>query len=407
VPSSAKKILGAQLVLRRIDMFVSESPRSAIVRHCISNSGATIWCTSDLDPSRVDAPHLAELAMVRVSIALPDLELRRIAWHADLSRFRVDVDESEIRIVGAEYPLSRSAIETAARVVAKRSPSSDAATALRAAAESQMRGQLARFAKRSRSHAQLGQLVLTDHTRDQVTELVTALRCRTAVMDKWGLTDRHATGRGLVALFNGPPGTGKTMCAAAISNEIAQPLYRIDVSNIVDRFVGETEKNLVRMFDEAAASRAALLFDEADSLFGKRVDAKDSTDRYANMQVNLLLNLIEDYDGFVVLTTNLKGALDDAFLRRIVYKIVFEMPEHDELVALWDYHLPPHIPRAKDVDLDQLADEFSTIAGGDIKNAVLRAALATEGQREITREMLRRSMINEIRANGGVVSDRR
>jgi SpoVK/Ycf46/Vps4 family AAA+-type ATPase len=238
-----------------------------------------------------------------------------------------------------------------------------------------------------------------------VQELVTAFRHRTHVMDRWALADRYAVGRGLVSLFNGPPGTGKTICAAAISNAIEQPMYRIDVSSVVDKFVGETEKNLVAMFEEAAATRAVLLFDEADSLFGKRLEAKDSTDRYANMQVNILLNLIEDYDGFVVLTTNLQGSLDDAFLRRITYKIQFEMPEHAELVALWDYHLSPGIPRASDVDLDALAEEFDTIAGGDIRNAVLRAALAAGGEGSVTQPLLRRSMISEMRAKGGVVAD--
>jgi SpoVK/Ycf46/Vps4 family AAA+-type ATPase len=150
-----------------------------------------------------------------------------------------------------------------------------------------------------------------------------------------------------------------------------------------------------------------LLFDEADSLFGRRIEAEDATDRFANMQVNLLLNLIEDYDGFVVLTTNLKGALDTAFLRRIAYKVAFEMPEHDERVALWEYHLPPSIPRAADVDLDTLASEFDTVAGGDIKNAVLRAALAAGGDQPVTQRQLRYSMINELRANGSVIADRK
>ncbi len=402
------EILGAQLVLRRIDNFVTGGPITSVLRQCMTLAGAPIWCTSDVDPMRMDAPHLGDLAIVRVSIGLPDIELRRMAWAADLARLGVAVTQEDVNTVGSEYPLSRAGIETAARLVrAQASDVEPISTVIGRAAESQMRGQLARFAKRSRSKARLDHLVLTDNTREQVNELLTALQRRTFVMDRWGLTDRHATGRGIVTLFNGAPGTGKTMCAAALANEIAQPLYRIDVSTVVDRFVGETEKQLVRLFEEAAATRAALLFDEADSLFSKRVEAKDSTDRYSNMQVNLLLNLIEDYDGFVVLTTNLKGALDDAFLRRIVYKIVFEMPEHDELVALWEYHLPSSIPRAQDVDLDALAEEFRTIAGGDIKNAVLRAALAAGGERPVTLEMLRKSMINELRANGGVVADRR
>lgn len=401
-------IVDAQLVLRRIDNLITTAPVSSIVRQCIARADGHVWCTSDVDPSKVDAPQLADLAIARISVSLPDIELRRMAWTAELAQLGVEVAQAELNTVATEYPLSRAGIETAAKLAHAQLPTTDSMLALLGrSAESQMRGQLERFAKRSRSQVRLAQVVLTENTREQINELHTALKRRTFVMDRWGLTDRHATGRGIVALFNGAPGTGKTMCAAALANEIDHPLYRIDVSNLVDRFVGETEKNLVRMFDEASASRAALLFDEADSLFSKRVDAKDSTDRYANMQVNLLLNLIEDYDGFCVLTTNLKGSLDDAFLRRIVYKIVFEKPEHDELVALWEYHLPESIPRDADVDLGALAEEFDTIAGGDIKNAVLRAALAAGGDAPVTQSMLRRSVINELRANGGVVADRR
>jgi adenylate kinase family enzyme len=402
------EILRAQLVLRRIDNFVTTSSLASIVRHSLTSTDSSAWFTSDVDPEKVEASYLNDLATLRESVALPNLEHRRQAWKAELKKLGATVADQDLLDVGADYPISRSAIETAARFATTHgSTSGPSRDALMRAAESQVAGQLARFAKRSRSAARLEHLVLTDYTGEQVNELVAALHRRTAVMDQWGLIDRHATGRGLVTLFNGPPGTGKTMCAAAISNTIGLPMYRIDVSNIVDRFVGETEKNLARLFEEAAASRAVLLFDEADSLFSKRVETKDSNDRYANMQVNLLLNLIEDYDGFVVLTTNLKGTLDDAFLRRIVYKIVFEMPEHDELVKLWEYHLPSTIPLAKDVNIRALAEEFDTIAGGDIKNAVLRAALAAGGERPVTREMLRRAMMTEIRANGGVVSDRR
>ncbi|MEO6776289.1 MAG: ATP-binding protein [Kofleriaceae bacterium] len=402
------EILDAQLVLRRIDNLITTGPVSSIVRQCIARAAGHVWCTSDIDSAKMDAPHLSDLAIARISVSLPDIELRRMAWIAELAQLHLEVAQADIKTVASEYPLSRAGIETAAKVAHAQMPTTDAMTSLLGrAAESQMRGQLERFAKRSRSQARLDQVVLTENTREQVNELHTALKQRTFVMDRWGLTERHATGRGIVALFNGAPGTGKTMCAAALANEVDHPLYRIDVSNLVDRFVGETEKNLVRLFDEASASRAALLFDEADSLFSKRIEAKDSTDRYANMQVNLLLNLIEDYDGFCVLTTNLKGSLDDAFLRRIVYKIVFEKPGHDELVALWEYHMPPSIPRHTDVDLDALAEEFDMIAGGDIKNAVLRAALAAGGETPITQGMLRRSLINELRANGGVVADRR
>ncbi|HEY0253925.1 MAG TPA: AAA family ATPase, partial [Kofleriaceae bacterium] len=378
-------------------------PRAAAhLRHAVRSSQFRIWMTSDVDPSRVDAPAVAELATLYVSVGISDVGLRREAWRAELGKLNHSLDDHALQEMASDYPMSRSAIETSAKMASALAAIGGIKNVLPRVAESQMLGQLGRFTKRSTSKARIADVVLTDNTREQVMELLAALKARRSVHERWGLADRHAIGRGIVALFNGPPGTGKTMTAAAIANEIEMPLYRIDASSIMDRYVGETEKNLVRLFDEAAASRAALLFDEADALFGKRVEAEDSGDRHANLQVNTLLNLIEDYDGFVVLTTNIKGALDQAFLRRIIYKIGYEKPEADELVQLWEYHLPDAINCADDVDTEALAEEFDQLAGGDVKNAVLRAALAA-GDGEVTHAMLRRAVINELRANGGVV----
>ncbi|MFT3692115.1 MAG: ATP-binding protein [Kofleriaceae bacterium] len=397
------ELLAARLVIRRVDQFAVEPRSAAYLRHAVKSASFRIWMTSDIDPARVDAPLLADLATLNVSVGISDIGLRKQAWHAELARLNQSLDDDSLRAIASDFPLPRSAIETTAKMASALAlVGGGVKNVLPRVAESQMLGQLGRFAKLSKSKARIADVVLTDNTREQIMELLAALKARRNVHERWGLAERHAIGRGIVAMFNGPPGTGKTMTAAAIANEIEMPLYRIDASSIMDRYVGETEKNLVRLFDEAAASRAALLFDEADALFGKRVEAEDSGDRYANLQVNTLLNLIEDYDGFVVLTTNIKGALDQAFLRRIIYKIGYEKPEADQLVQLWEYHLPDSIDCADDVDTEALAEEFDQLAGGDVKNAVLRAALAA-GDGQVTHAMLRRAVINELRANGGVV----
>lgn len=400
------ELLSARLVLRRVDAYAIDSKSGANLRHAIATCPFPIWLTSDVDPARVDASNLTDLAQLRFSIGLPDHAARRAAWRAELQAYgqTAPLDDDVLDQLASDYPLTRSAIEVAARLSVSAAGRSSLEEALPKIAATQLHGELERFAKRGRSAVRVRDVVLPDNTREQVDELVAALRRRNTVMNDWGLAERHAIGRGIVALFNGPPGTGKTLTASAIANELELPLYRIDASSIVDRYVGETEKNLVRLFDEASASRAALLFDEADSLFGKRLEAKDSTDRYANLQINMLLNLIEDYDGFVVLTTNLKGALDDAFLRRIIYKIVFDKPEQDELVALWEYHLPNSIQRADDVDIEALVDEFDQLAGGDVKNAVLRATLSCPSDKPINQAALRRAVINELRANGKVIA---
>lgn len=396
------EILGARVVLRGIDL-VAESPRAAATILAIARRlPHEIWATSTVDPRLESAAHLTALSSLVVSVAFPDLTQRHASWSAELRRNSILIDDSRARALAQDYPIPRSAV---ADVVAILATSGRPLEDLPGLAETRLAGQLGRFAKRGQSRAQFENLVLPAATREQLVELRDAVRFRGAVFDTWGLAERHAVGRGIVALFNGPPGTGKTMSANAISNDLGLPLYRIDTASIADRYVGETEKNLVRLFDEASASRAALLFDEADSLFGKRVDAQDANDRHANTQINVLLNLIEDYNGFVVLTTNMKGALDTAFLRRIIFKVGFELPDYDERLSLWNYHLPQEIPRSGDVDLGALAERFDRISGGDIKNAVLRAVLQTRAQAPVTHANLVRAVSNELRANGSVVPE--
>jgi hypothetical protein len=391
----------ARLVLRGIEHLCDSRRAAAVFLGILRGIPAVLWATSDLDPRVDDAPQLATIAGFVLPIAYPDLTLRHAAWNAELERAGIGMLEETVRDLASEYPITRSAIGD---IVGTMVAAGENPAALPRLAESRVPGQLARYARRSRNQARLAHLVLADSTKEQLVEVLEAVRNRRSAHDRWGIAERHAVGRGIVAMFNGPPGTGKTMASNVIANELGMPLFRIDTSNIVDRYVGETEKNLARLFDEASASRAALLFDEADSLFGKRVDAKDATDRHANMQINVLLNLIEDYDGFVVLTTNMKGALDSAFLRRIVYKIAFDLPDLEERIALWKYHLPDSIPQAR-IDYHALADEFDRTSGGDIKNAVTRAVLSCRGQAPVTESLLVRCMQNELRANGSVIAD--
>jgi ATP-dependent 26S proteasome regulatory subunit len=393
--------LTSRLVLRGIEHLCESKRSAAVLLGILRGMSAKLWATSDVDPRVDDAAHLSTIAGFVVPLAHPDLALRHAAWIAELEQAGVIMMESQVRDLASDYPITRSAL---ADVVGTMLASGEGSTALPRLAESRMPGQLARYARRSRNQARMKHLVLAEPTKDQLVELLEAVRNRRDAYDRWGVADRHAVGRGIVAMFNGPPGTGKTMASNVLANELGLPLFRIDTSNIVDRYVGETEKNLARLFDEASACRAALLFDEADSLFGKRVDAKDATDRHANIQINVLLNLIEDYDGFVVLTTNMKGALDSAFLRRIVYKIAFDLPDVGERTALWRYHLPNSIPQGA-IDFDVLAEEFDRASGGDIKNAALRAVLSCHGRAPVTQAILMKAMQNELRANGSVIAE--
>jgi SpoVK/Ycf46/Vps4 family AAA+-type ATPase len=193
------------------------------------------------------------------------------------------------------------------------------------------------------------------------------------VHDLWGFARKTRRGLGISALFHGPSGTGKTLAAEVLANEMRLDLYHIDLSRVVSKYIGETEKNLQRVFDAAEENGAILLFDEADSLFGSRSEVKDSHDRYANIEVSYLLQRMEAYRGLAILTTNMRGALDSAFLRRIRFAVDFPFPDAPQRAAIWRRVFPPDAPTIG-LDVDRLAR--LRLAGGNIRNIALNAAFA-------------------------------
>jgi SpoVK/Ycf46/Vps4 family AAA+-type ATPase len=205
------------------------------------------------------------------------------------------------------------------------------------------------------------------------------------------------------AILSGPPGTGKTMVAQLLAHELGYDLYRIDLAQVVNKYIGETEKNLGRIFEEAESSHAVLFFDEADALFSKRTDVKSSNDRYANLEVNYLLQRMETFDGVTLLATNLEQGIDVAFKRRVRFSILFELPEEPERKKLWISMFPPRVPLAPNIDWDMIAKRFE-MAGGYIKKAALRAALiAAETRRPITTADLLEAARQEYREMGRIV----
>jgi SpoVK/Ycf46/Vps4 family AAA+-type ATPase len=199
------------------------------------------------------------------------------------------------------------------------------------------------------------------------------VRERSLILEKWGFQRHLGISRGVSALFSGEPGTGKTMAASVLASELGLELVRIDLSAVVSKFVGETEKNLARIFDEAQDAHAMLLFDEADSLFGKRTELKSAQDRFANLEVNYILQRMETFDGISVLTTNAENAIDPALQRRLNFRIRFPEPEAEERERLWRQLLPP-AAGVGELDFGALAERFE-MTGGYIKNAVVRAAV--------------------------------
>jgi hypothetical protein len=222
------------------------------------------------------------------------------------------------------------------------------------------------------------QLVLPERPLEILRSISSYLRHRDLVLAEWGYERTVARSQGLKVLFAGESGTGKTMAAQVLGRELGLDLFRIDLATIVSKYIGETEKNLDRIFDAAEGSNAILFFDEADALFGKRSEVSDAHDRYANIEVAYLLQKMESYSGAVILATNFRHNIDDAFLRRLDFVIDFPFPEPEDRARIWRLVLPGEAPIGDDVDTDFLAAQFK-LAGGGIRNASLAAAfLAAE-----------------------------
>jgi SpoVK/Ycf46/Vps4 family AAA+-type ATPase len=236
-------------------------------------------------------------------------------------------------------------------------------------------------------------------------EIVATVRGRPRVLDDWGLGRKLVSSRGVTALFSGPPGTGKTMAAEIIANELGLDLYKIDLSTVVSKYIGETEKNLERIFLEAERSNAILFFDEADALFGKRSEVRDSHDRYANIEISYLLQRMEMYDGVTVLATNLGANLDEAFTRRLQFAVDFPFPEEEDRLRIWRTLFPPDVPRQPDLDFELLAQRFR-LAGGNIRNILVSAAyLAAADGHRVTMEYLLHGTRRELQKMGRLVGE--
>lgn len=214
-------------------------------------------------------------------------------------------------------------------------------------------------------------------------EIAAYVRHRHLVYGEWGFDRKLSLGKGLNVLFHGTSGTGKTMAAEIIAGDLGLDLYKIDLSTVVSKYIGETEKNLSKIFKEAETGNAIIFFDEADALFGKRSEVKDAHDRYANIEVAYLLQKMEEYDGIVILATNLLKNIDDAFIRRLHFSLEFPFPDEAHRLKIWKSIFPDEAPREGDIDFEFLARKFK-VAGGNIKNIVLTAAFfAAENSRKI------------------------
>ena len=229
--------------------------------------------------------------------------------------------------------------------------------------------------------------MLAEDVLARVVGLVGRVRHAHQVYEQWGYRSKMPRGLGVAALFSGPPGTGKTMVAGLIANELDLELYQVDLSKVVSKWIGESEKQLAKVFDAAEEGHVLLLFDEADALFGKRsTEMRGATDRYANLEVNFLLQRIERFNGIVILTTNLDASIDKALKRRLAAHVVFQHPDDDERARLWRQLLAADgAPLEGDIDARKLAQLYPQMSGANIRNAALSAAFtaAAEGKSTI------------------------
>jgi SpoVK/Ycf46/Vps4 family AAA+-type ATPase len=340
-----------------------------------------------LAATRADALAVSDRAVLLVEVPPPPVGDRREAWE----RFaRVD----DARDVAAKFRLSVAQIRAAAEVSlatarARGSETPDAAE-LDLGARHASSSRLGELAVQLETSQGWDHLVLPERQLELLRSISAYLRHRDRVLTEWGYELTVSRAQGLKVLFAGDSGTGKTMAAQVLASELGLDLFRVDLATVVSKYIGETEKNLERIFTAAHGSNAILFFDEADALFGKRSEVSDSHDRYANIEVAYLLQRMEAYPGAVILATNFKRNIDDAFVRRLDFVVDFPFPEADDRRRIWRLLLPDAAPRADDIDLDFLATQFK-LSGGAIRNCSLAAAFsaADEGDRIHMRHLVR------------------
>jgi SpoVK/Ycf46/Vps4 family AAA+-type ATPase len=341
--------------------------------------------------------------VVSVPFPLPAAPIRLQAWREALDG---SADGPVLEALAGQYRLDGPHIREAAATARHRGGWTGAVPTpadLFAAARAQSGRELTALACKIDHMHGWDDLVLPEDTRTQLTELASRVRQRTRVLDEWGFDRLLALGRGTCALFAGPSGTGKTMAADVIAGELGLDLYAIDLATVVSKYIGETEKNLKRIFDAARRANAVLFFDEADAIFGKRSEVRDAHDRYANIEIAYLLQKMEEHDGIAILATNLRENLDDAFLRRLHFVVEFPVPDEADRERMWRRFIPPRAP-VDAIDFAFLARQFR-LPGGNIKNIVVSAAyLASANGGRIGMPHLIRAVWREHQKIGRVLS---
>ncbi len=374
-------------------------------------AGQQSWTVANNEP----------LGMVNIDFPVPGLVQRQMLWSATLQANGIQLSGDDVLILASRFALTPTQIAEAA-AMAKSSTIQDSSLqsdtpdpnpmqiqpdlqALVAAARGQCGHALAALATKIDPLYDWDDIVLPEDALAQLHEITQRVNYRHQVLSIWGFERKMSSGKGLTALFAGSSGTGKTMAAEVIANDLGLDLYKIDLSGIVSKYIGETEKNLDQIFTTARNANAILFFDEADALFGKRSKVRDSHDRYANIEISYLLQKMETYDGVTILATNLSQNMDEAFVRRMTFTVHFPFPDYDARRHIWESVWPAEVPISKSVNLETIAREYK-LAGGNIKNIALASAfLAAEDGGEVNMTHLMHATRREYQKLGKDISE--
>ncbi|HMH53511.1 MAG TPA: ATP-binding protein [Candidatus Acidoferrum sp.] len=405
------KLLGAAVLWKNFDVLLAEDKRPGLASF-VDALGSRPALTFLAGEARWE-PHeaLRAACLVNLELSKPSWAERLATWSAALEghrRLDADVDlgalATTFRFTGGQI---RDAATMAINLACLRDP--EAARLSRAdlyeACRFHSNQRLATLARKIVPRYQWDDIVLPGDRVERLREICNHMKYRERVHGEWGFEGKLSLGKGLGVLFSGPSGTGKTMAAEIIASALGLELYKVDLSMVVSKYIGDTEKNLSRIFTEAETSNAILFFDEADALFGKRSDVKDSHDRYANIEVGYLLQRMEEYDGVVILATNLRKNMDEAFVRRLQFTVEFPFPDEEDRRRIWKGVWPDDTPRDPGLDLDFLARRFE-IAGGSIRNIALASAfLAAADGNVVTMSHLMHATKREFQKMGKVVTE--
>jgi SpoVK/Ycf46/Vps4 family AAA+-type ATPase len=376
------KLRGALVLWRDFDALLEQAddPRLTGLFSVLDTLDAPVFL-SGTTPWEPSGPH-RNLSFLRLMVPAPGPDERLRLWQAALAEAAggLTPDPSglaqDLVDLAGRFRLTGGQIHDAvgtARNLALARAARISASDLHAACRFHSNRKLAELAVQVTPHYTWEDIVLPADQLTQLREIHDQVRYRHLVYDTWGFDRKLAMGKGLCILFAGPPGTGKTMAADVLAHALGLNMYKIDLSSVVSKYIGETEKNLARIFAEATTSNAILFFDEADALFGKRTQVRDAHDRYANVEISYLLQKMEEYDGVVVLATNLRGNMDEAFVRRLHVAVEFQLPGVADRRRIWQQLWPDALPRDADLDLDFLARRIE-VAGGSIRNIALAGA---------------------------------